>query len=47
MKTAHDLVAAAKSKINEVELANASIVIQESDVLLDIREADEYANGTS
>ena len=45
MKTAHDLVALAKSSINEVALANALQAIQEADVLLDVREADEYAIG--
>lgn len=45
MKTAHDLVAIAKSSINEVALANAPQAIQEADVLLDVREADEYAIG--
>ena len=45
MKTAHDLVAAAKSGIREVELADATQAIQDADVLLDVREADEFANG--
>lgn len=45
MKTAHDLVAAAKAEINEVSLADAQVAIQNSDVLLDVREADEYING--
>ena len=45
MKTAHDLVAAAKSGIKEVELADATQAIQDADVLLDVREADEFANG--
>ena len=45
MKTAHDLVMAAKLGVNEVELANAPQAIQNSDVLLDVREADEYASG--
>ena len=45
MKTAHDLVAAAKSGINEVALADATQAIRDADVLLDVREADEYANG--
>ena len=45
MKTAHDLVAAAKSSIKEVSLEEASQAIQEADILLDVREADEYANG--
>ncbi|MBU3545509.1 MULTISPECIES: rhodanese-like domain-containing protein [Polynucleobacter] len=45
MKTAHDLVAAAKSEIKEVELADATQAIQDADVLLDVRETDEYASG--
>jgi len=45
MKTAHDLVAAAKSGINEVALADATQAIRDADVLLDVREADEYASG--
>ena len=45
MKTAHDLVALAKSKIKEVSVADAAQAIQDSDVLLDVREADEYASG--
>ncbi|MDF9789192.1 rhodanese-like domain-containing protein [Polynucleobacter sphagniphilus] len=45
MKTAHDLVAAAKAAINEVSLVDAPVAIQNSDVLLDVREADEYVNG--
>jgi rhodanese-related sulfurtransferase len=45
MKTAHDLVALAKSQIKEVSLADAPQQIQESDILLDVREADEYASG--
>jgi len=45
MKTAHDLVTTAKLGVNEVELANAPQAIQNSDVLLDVREADEYASG--
>ena len=45
MKTAHDLVAAAKSGIREVELNAAPQAIADADVLLDVREADEYANG--
>ena len=32
MKTAHDLVAAAKAAINEVSLADAQVAIQNSDV---------------
>ena len=45
MKTAHDLVTVAKAEINEVNLADAQVAIQNSDVLLDIRETDEYING--
>lgn len=45
MKTAHDLVAAAKSRIQEVSVAEAEQAIREADVLLDVREANEYAAG--
>lgn len=45
MKTAHDLVVLAKSGITEVSLADAVQAIQKADILLDVREADEYAGG--
>ena len=45
MKTAHDLVAAAKSRIQEVTVEEAEQAIREADVLLDVREADEYVAG--
>ena len=45
MKNAHDLVTAAKLRIHEVLLDDAEQAIQEADVLLDVREADEYAAG--
>ena len=45
MKTAHDLVTLAKSCIKEVSLADAPQAIQNADILLDVREADEYASG--
>jgi rhodanese-related sulfurtransferase len=45
MKTAHDLVAIAKNRIAEIGLTDAIQAIQDADVLLDVREADEYANG--
>jgi rhodanese-related sulfurtransferase len=45
MKTAHDLVLAAKESIEEVGLNQAQEAISRADVLLDVREADEYANG--
>jgi rhodanese-related sulfurtransferase len=45
MKTAHDLVNAARSRIHEVPLAEAEAAIQRADALLDVREADEFAAG--
>ncbi len=45
MKTAHDLVSAAKARIQEVSIADAEQAIRDADVLLDVREADEFAGG--
>ena len=45
MKTAHDLVTLAKSSIKEFSLADTPQAIQNADILLDVREADEYASG--
>ncbi|MDE2416496.1 MAG: sulfurtransferase [Burkholderiales bacterium] len=45
MKTAHDLVAAAKSKVQEVSVANAEQTVRDADVLVDVREGDEFAAG--
>jgi len=45
MKSAMDLVAAAKSRITETPVAEAEAAIQAADVLLDVREADEFAAG--
>lgn len=45
MKTAHDLVAAAKAHVTEVPLTDADAAIRDADVLLDVREADEFAAG--
>jgi rhodanese-related sulfurtransferase len=45
MKTAHDLVASAKTRIQEVPLDRAEQAIREADVLIDVREADEFAAG--
>ena len=45
MKTAHDLVAAAKTRVQEIAIADADQAIREADLLLDVREADEYAAG--
>ncbi|MGQ7270121.1 rhodanese-like domain-containing protein [Marinobacter nauticus] len=42
MKTAHDLVAEAKKEIQEVPLANAEAAIKNADLVLDVRDADEY-----
>lgn len=45
MKTAHDLVVAAKACIRELPVEEAEQDIREADVLLDVREADEYRAG--
>jgi rhodanese-related sulfurtransferase len=45
MKSALDLVAAAKARVTEIPLADAEAAIREADVLLDVREADEFAHG--
>ncbi|MBV0932907.1 rhodanese-like domain-containing protein [Marinobacterium weihaiense] len=45
MKTAQDLVAAAKANINEVPVAAAEAALQAADVVIDVREADEYHAG--
>lgn len=45
MKSAHDLVLAAKSRIQEVPLADTEQAIRDAQVLIDVREADEYAAG--
>jgi rhodanese-related sulfurtransferase len=45
MKTAHDLVASAKARIREVALIDAEQAIRDADVLIDVRETDEYAGG--
>ena len=45
MKTAHDLVAAAKTHVREVSVAEADQAIAAADVLVDVREADEFAAG--
>ncbi|MBX9935527.1 MAG: sulfurtransferase [Burkholderiaceae bacterium] len=45
MKTAHDLVAQAKTSIQEVSLEAAEQSIRDADLLLDVREADEFAAG--
>lgn len=45
MKTAHDLVAAAKARVQEISVADADAAILAADVLVDVREADEFAAG--
>ncbi|MFN2359960.1 MAG: rhodanese-like domain-containing protein [Marinobacter sp.] len=45
MKTAHDLVAEAKQDIHEVPLEQADDAIKKADLLLDVRDADEYRAG--
>ena len=45
MKTAHDLVLAAKAQCSEVSVKDAHTAILSADVIIDVREADEYAAG--
>ena len=45
MKTAHDLVLQAKQAVQEISVEQAVLAIQTCDVLIDVREADEYAAG--
>jgi rhodanese-related sulfurtransferase len=45
LKTAHDLVAAAKTRVQEIPVNNADQAIRDADVLVDVREADEFAAG--
>jgi rhodanese-related sulfurtransferase len=45
MKTATDLVMAAKAQTREIPLAEADAALAAADVLIDVREADEFAAG--
>jgi rhodanese-related sulfurtransferase len=45
MKTAHDLVAAARARVSEISVAKAEHAIRTACVLVDVREADEFAAG--
>lgn len=45
MKTAHDLVVAAKARCREVALSEAQAALAEADLVLDVREPDEFAAG--
>lgn len=45
MKTAHDLVSAAKARVTEVSPDEAERLIRDASILIDVREADEFAAG--
>ncbi len=45
MKTAHDLVLQAKANVREIDVQDAEEAIRQADVLIDVREADEFAAG--
>lgn len=45
MKTAHDLVLAAKSQCREIPLEEAAAHLLSADAVIDVREADEFAVG--
>lgn len=45
MKTAHDLVLAAKSQCREVSVEDAQALVLSADAIIDVREPDEYAAG--
>ena len=45
MKTAHDLVLQAKAHVLEIPLQDAEAAIRQADVLIDVREAVEFAAG--
>lgn len=45
MKSAHDLVVAAKGRVREVAITDAEQDIRDASLLIDVREADEYAAG--
>ncbi|MBL0285356.1 MAG: sulfurtransferase [Zoogloea sp.] len=45
MKTAHDLVAAAKTRVQELSPDAAEQAIRDADVLIDVRETEEFAAG--
>lgn len=45
MKTAHDLVVAAKQSVQEISVDEAVQAIQNCDLLIDVREAEEYMAG--
>ncbi|MCH8498634.1 MAG: sulfurtransferase [Marinobacter sp.] len=45
MKTVHDMVEAAKADIREVPMDQSGKAIREADLLIDVREADEFQEG--
>ncbi|MDE2342815.1 MAG: sulfurtransferase [Betaproteobacteria bacterium] len=45
MKSAHDLVLAAKSRTREIPLDQAEEAIRDADLLIDVRESEEFAAG--
>ena len=45
MKTAHDLVSSARAQIQEIPVDQAKAAVTQADVVIDVREADEYAAG--
>lgn len=45
MKTAMDLVMAAKAQCHEISVQEADAALAAADVVIDVREADEYAAG--
>jgi rhodanese-related sulfurtransferase len=45
MKTAHDLVFEAKQTVQEISVDQAVAALQSCDVLIDVRETDEYLAG--
>lgn len=45
MKTAHDLVAEAKAHIREIDTDAAEQAIRDADLLLDVREPEEFQAG--
>ena len=45
MKIDHDLVIEAKANVCEIALQDAEEAIRKADVLIDVREADEFAAG--
>ena len=45
MKTAHDLVASAKLQILEIPVSQAAAAVRDAEIVIDVREAEEFAAG--